>query len=157
MLSATEYVIRQARWPDDEEVLREIRQRVFIDEQGVPAALEWDGMDADCIHVLAIRADQRPIGTGRLDPKGKIGRLAVLKPWRSRGIGSALLRTLIQLGKALDPHDLYLHAQVRALTFYQSHGFLSVGGRFVEAGIPHQKMRYVFVRDDRPPMNCPPC
>ncbi|MGF1612829.1 MAG: GNAT family N-acetyltransferase [Gammaproteobacteria bacterium] len=135
-------VIRQAHWPTDEAAVRSIRHEVFVQEQGVPEALEWDGLDPRCAHVLALGSDRTPVGTGRLLPEGKIGRLAVRKLWRGQGIGSALLGALIQLGKAQGHPNLYLHAQLKARIFYENHGFQSVRSSFIEAGIPHQKMAY---------------
>ena len=121
--------------------LREIRETVFVHEQGVPLELEWDELDPQCHHVIARDAQGRPIGTGRLTPEHKIGRMAVLAEWRGRGVGDALLLALIDQARELGWHDLSLHAQVSAVGFYARHGFLPYGERFVEAGIDHQSMR----------------
>jgi predicted GNAT family N-acyltransferase len=121
--------------------LREVRESVFVQEQGVPLELEWDELDPQCHHVIARDAQGNPIGTGRLTPEHKIGRMAVLAEWRGRGVGDALLQALIEKAHALDWHDVSLHAQVTAINFYARHGFLPYGERFVEAGIDHQSMR----------------
>lgn len=121
--------------------LREIRETVFVKEQGVPIELEWDELDPLCQHVLARDAEGTPIGTGRLTPEHKIGRMAVRADWRGRGVGEAVLAALIQQARAQGWHDITLHAQVTALGFYARHGFLPQGPRFMEAGIEHQAMR----------------
>ncbi|MGV8940074.1 MAG: GNAT family N-acetyltransferase [Lysobacter sp.] len=120
--------------------LRAVRETVFVHEQGVPLALEWDELDPSCHHVIARDANGNPIGTGRLTPDRSIGRMAVLPQWRGRGIGDALLRALVDQGRRLGWHELSLHAQVRAIGFYARHGFLPRGERFQEAGIEHQDM-----------------
>ena len=121
--------------------LRAVREAVFVQEQGVPVELEWDDLDPLCHHVIARDAEGQPIGTGRLTPEHKIGRMAVLADWRGRGVGDALLLALIEQARKLDWHEVSLHAQVSAIGFYARHGFLPYGERFVEAGIDHQSMR----------------
>lgn len=121
--------------------LRAVREVVFVQEQGVPLELEWDDLDPHCHHVIARDAEGQPVGTGRLTPERKIGRMAVLADWRGRGVGDALLLALIDKARELGWRDLSLHAQASATGFYARHGFLPYGERFVEAGIDHQSMR----------------
>lgn len=124
--------------------LRAVREAVFVREQGVPLALEWDELDPRCRHVLARDAAGRPIGTGRLTPDRRIGRMAVLADWRGRGVGDALLRALLDEARELGCREVSLHAQASAIGFYALHGFLPFGERFVEAGIDHQSMHLVL-------------
>jgi predicted GNAT family N-acyltransferase len=121
--------------------LRAVRDVVFVQEQGVPVALELDELDPQCHHVLARDAEGRPIGTGRLTPERRIGRMAVLANWRGKGVGDALVLALVDKARALGWHDVALSAQVPAIGFYARHGFLPHGERFTEAGIDHQPMR----------------
>ncbi len=120
--------------------LRRVREAVFVQEQSVPAELEWDELDPQCRHVLARDGEGQPIGTGRLTPDHRIGRMAVLADWRGRGVGDALLLALIDEARRLGWREVSLHAQVAAIGFYTRHGFLPVEARFVEAGIDHQSM-----------------
>ena len=121
--------------------LRAVREAVFVREQGVPLELEWDALDPLCHHVIARDAQGQPIGTGRLTPERRIGRMAVLADWRGRGVGDALLEVLVDKARALGWAEVSLHAQASAINFYARHGFLPYGERFVEAGIDHQSMR----------------
>lgn len=121
--------------------LRAVRDVVFVGEQQVPVEIERDALDASCAHVLARDADGRPVGTGRLSPDGRIGRMAVLREWRGRGVGRAMLLRLLEEARARGLSEVHLHAQVDAEAFYAADGFLPVGERFVEAGIQHQAMR----------------
>ncbi len=124
--------------------LRTIRDCVFVKEQNVPLALEWDALDPLCRHVLALDANSQAIGTGRLTPQHTIGRMAVLPEWRGKGVGDALLQCLIGMAVESGWTEVSLHAQVSAMGFYQKHGFQAYGNVYQEAGIAHQNMRLLF-------------
>jgi len=132
--------IRVTSFEESEEDVRFVRDTVFGDEQKVRRNLDWDGMDAKCIHVIATDNRRNPIGTGRMQPDGRIGRLAVLKSWRNRGIGGRMLEALVKAACSLDKDEVYLHAQLPAVPFYQKRGFEKEGEEFIEAGIHHINM-----------------
>ena len=132
-----------ADWRADGPVLERIRRTVFIEEQSVPEPDEWDGEDEASVHVIA-RLNRDPVGTGRLNPAGKIGRIAVLAGLRGRGIGTLILRRLLDEARRLGFREPYLHAQVQAVPFYEKLGFERKGGAFDEAGIPHVRMSLVL-------------
>lgn len=140
-LKSRAFSVCRAGWKDDGAALRSIRAAVFVIEQKVPEDEEWDGMDAACLHALALDAGGTPIGTGRLAPDGKIGRMAVLKEWRGAGVGTALLGWLIETAGARNMTECHMSAQSHALSFYSRHGFEVYGAEFLEAGIPHRHMR----------------
>lgn len=127
-------------WTTTGSAIRAIRETVFIHEQGVPVELEWDGLDSACAHVLAWNDRGEAIGTARMQQNGTIGRMAVLKDWRGRGVGRALLRTLLDLAARRGLSRVTLSAQTHALGFYERAGFDVVGEPFIDAGIPHRKM-----------------
>ncbi|MFK7888621.1 MAG: GNAT family N-acetyltransferase [Gammaproteobacteria bacterium] len=131
--------IRAADWDRDRDALKQLRHEVFVVGQNVPEDLEWDGEDAGCRHALAI-LEGAVVGTGRLTPQGKIGRMAVLDTARGLGIGGGLLRHLMAVAQTLGLSSVHLHAQTHALAFYARHGFKSHGDEFDEAGIPHLHM-----------------
>jgi predicted GNAT family N-acyltransferase len=134
------YHVRVADWSSDQAKLKSVRFDVFCIEQGVPESLEWDGIDAECVHAIAEDQQGAPIGCGRLLPDGHIGRMAVLAQWRGRGVGAALLETLVALATARGDGKAMLNAQTHAMPFYARYGFVAVGEPFDEAGIPHQAM-----------------
>jgi predicted GNAT family N-acyltransferase len=117
-----------------------IRTLVFVEEQQVPSELEMDEHDVHCIHALAFIGEDA-IGTARLLPDGHIGRMAVLKPWRGKGVGSAILARLIEAARNRGEREVMLSAQTHALAFYRAHGFVEEGDEYLEAGIPHRAMR----------------
>ena len=124
--------------------LRAVRETVFVHEQRVPLEEEWDALDPLCRHVIARDEAGSPIGTGRLTPERRIGRMAVLAGWRGQGIGDAMLDALIAEARKLGWPAVSLNAQVSAEAFYARQGFIPEGGRFMEAGIEHQSMRRVL-------------
>ena len=142
-MSNRAYSLRTAEWLADAAAIRHVRERVFVDEQQIPAEVEWDGLDSQSIHVLASLENCDAVGTGRLEPTGKIGRVAVLKPLRGKGIGTAIVQRLLTEARSAGYEEVYLHAQVEVLHFYKKLGFTAVGKQFVEAGIPHRKMRLI--------------
>ena len=135
--------VRIVPWGEHARTLQAIRDRVFIQEQQVPEELERDPCDPGYVHVLATTETGEPIGTGRLLPGGKVGRMAVLPEWRSGGVGSALLESLIAVARERGDREVVLDAQVSAEGFYRRRGFTSEGGIFLDAGIPHIRMRLV--------------
>jgi predicted GNAT family N-acyltransferase len=138
--------VQSASWsiPADREALSTLRLEVFVGEQGVPEALEWDDLDADAVHVLARNERGEAIGCGRLTSHHKIGRMAVHSAWRGQGVGVALLRELVARARTLGWAEVALDAQVHALDFYGREGFVAEGDVFDDAGIPHQRMRLIL-------------
>lgn len=139
----TDFRIRRADWAADAARLTAIRRQVFVREQQVPEALEWDGLDSEALHLLAEDADGAAIGTARLLSSGQIGRMAVLAEHRRQGVGRALLRELLRIAEDEGRTRLFLNAQVSALPFYAGLGFEAEGEVFEEAGIPHRRMHFV--------------
>lgn len=135
------FIIRVVDWGVEKERLLSVRHEVFVIEQKVAEELEIDGLDGDCVQVLAEDADGRPIGTARLMPEGRIGRVAVLAGWRRCGVGAGLVATLEGEARRRGMARLVLHSQTWTIPFYQSIGFALVDGEeFFEAGIPHRVM-----------------
>jgi predicted GNAT family N-acyltransferase len=136
----TAYAIRLLRWSEAPPGLAEVRNAVFVREQGVAEALEWDGLDDDAMHALAVSKDGRAIGTVRLLENGQIGRMAVLPAWRGLGVGRALLERMVCAAQARGLRTVWLHAQTHAVGFYRRQGFMVTSAEFLDAGIPHVAM-----------------
>jgi predicted GNAT family N-acyltransferase len=116
--------------------------RVFVREQGVPKEIEMDRDDDRALHFLAFAAG-KAVGTARIvmrHERAKIGRMAVLKGYRGRGVGKELLKRAVAAARRRRAQTIYLHAQVPVIGFYEILGFQCVGRVFEEAGIPHRKM-----------------
>ena len=145
-----DFQIVAATWKDHADVLGQVRRTVFIEEQNVPEELEWDDLDESCQHLLALDSKNNPIGTGRLCEHGYIGRMAVIKDWRGKGVGGALLRKLMDMARQSGNLKLVLNAQTSAAGFYARYGFSAEGDEFMDAGIPHLRMtRYLTDRRAR--------
>ncbi|MEU5592184.1 GNAT family N-acetyltransferase [Streptomyces sp. NPDC020298] len=154
-MSGTPYTVRIAEAPADREACFAVRKEVFVAEQGVPEDIEYDAHDAAAVHVLAVREDGVPLGTGRLlhgaaaaaltgggdASVGSLGRLAVTGRARGLGVGVALVRAIEDAARARGLTAVDLHAQTHALGFYERLGYEAYGPEYPEAGIPHRAMR----------------
>ncbi|WP_172384037.1 GNAT family N-acetyltransferase [Streptomyces sp. MNP-20] len=152
---STPVTCRVAVGQEDLDVCFAVRKEVFVAEQGVPEDLEYDAYDTGAVHVLAVRReDGAPVGTGRLltgeaaavknggdATVGALGRLAVLRSARGLGVGAALVRAIEDAARERGLGAVDLHAQTRALGFYERLGYEVYGPEFPDAGIPHRAMR----------------
>ncbi len=153
-MSPASYVLRVAEDHADREACFAVRTEVFVGEQGVPEAIEYDAYDAGAVHVLAVREDGLPLGTGRLLhgeaaasktggdlSVGSLGRLAVTRAARGLGVGAALVGAIEDAARARGLTAVDLHAQTQALGFYERLGYVAYGPEFLDAGIAHRAMR----------------
>jgi ribosomal protein S18 acetylase RimI-like enzyme len=128
----TAFVVRPVNWTARRDELRAIRRTVFIEEQHVPEELEWDDIDERAYHVLATNDDGAAIGTGRLSLDCQIGRMAVAREWRGRGVGSALVSAAIERARAEGLHkvslDVFPH-NAAGIALYRKFGFVEEGRR----------------------------
>jgi predicted GNAT family N-acyltransferase len=156
-VSTPAYEVRVAEDPADREACFAVRKEVFVGEQGVPEDIEYDAYDAVAVHVLAVREDGVPLGTGRLlygeaaagktggdASVGSLGRLAVTREARGLGVGAALVRAVEEAARARGLTAVDLHAQTHALGFYERLGYVAYGPQFPDAGMPHRAMRRVL-------------
>ncbi|MFF3963283.1 GNAT family N-acetyltransferase [Streptomyces griseorubiginosus] len=156
-MSTPAYEVRVAEDPADREACFTVRKEVFVGEQGVPEDVEYDAYDAVALHVLAVREDGVPLGTGRLlfgeaaagktggdASVGSLGRLAVTQAARGLGVGAALVRAIEDAARARGLAAVDLHAQTHALGFYERLGYVAYGPEFPDAGIAHRAMRRVL-------------
>jgi len=135
-----EISIQCISWSEAATELCILRKQVFIEEQGVSADMEWDGLDESAWHWLAYTSNQQAVGCARLLETGQIGRVAVLPTWRRQGVGSKLVRTIIEDANTLVLSPLFMHAQSYIVPMYEKLGFVSEGETYEEANILHQTM-----------------
>jgi predicted GNAT family N-acyltransferase len=148
--------VRTADWARDRVQIQRVRRSVFVEEQRIAEEDEWDELDPVVTHVLAFApgdsAKRDAVGTGRLEPTGKIGRVAVLPQYRGTGTGAALMQRLMDLASERGFTEVYLNAQVTAAGFYERLGFRADGPEFDEVGIPHRRMRRSVGKMDGTPV-----
>lgn len=142
---SAEFQVIQVTWSSHAPQLMVIREEVFVIEQEVAPAFEWDALDATAVHLLAMSADQ-PIGCARIIDYKKIGRMAVLKSWRGRGVGQALLHQAGAICQAHGSGVIKLTAQTHAINFYEQAGFVATSGIYQDANIPHVDMQLQLTR-----------
>jgi YbgC/YbaW family acyl-CoA thioester hydrolase len=136
--------VKTGSWAELGADARRIRTAVFVQEQRIPAELEWDEADADAIHAVAYNRLGQAVATGRLLPASggiaKIGRMAVHQALRGGGLGEQVLRALAAQAQQRGDRAIELHAQRTARAFYARLGFAPQGEPYEEAGIPHITM-----------------
>lgn len=135
-------MVRRAENEHDMQQVLQIRQRVFVAEQGVPAELEQDDDDALALHWLAWEGE-KPVATARMlmsESRAKIGRVAVLPQARGNGVGRLLMQTLHQKAREEHLEQIYLDAQLQVIPFYESLGYQVEGEVFEDCGILHRRM-----------------
>lgn len=120
-----------------------VRRLVFVEEQGINEDIEYDGLDSEALHVI-VKSSEQIIGTARVrfpaTGEAKIERMAVLKPFRQRGVGSEMMSFLSSELRVRHISHVTLHAQYTTLAFYESCGYSTTGSPFWEAGIKHIAM-----------------
>jgi len=131
--------IFQTTYAENEDKIRAVRHKVFVEGQSVPEELEIDGKDRSCFQVLLIKNDEA-IGTGRMERDGHIGRIAVLEEYRGMNFGSMIMSKLEDIAEKNGIISTYLNSQKQAIPFYIKLGYEPVGDYFMEAGIEHIKM-----------------
>jgi len=131
--------IREVSWAQEQANLTSIRYEVFVIEQKVPVEEELDELDPLARHFLVTEGEEL-LATGRLLSDGRIGRMAVRKIARGKGVGLKMLAFMIDAAKASNQDHLYLHSQTHAIGFYAKLGFQAHGEEFFDAGIPHVEM-----------------
>lgn len=136
--------VRVGGWDELGRDAQKIRTEVFVQEQKIPAEMEWDAADAGCVHAVAYNRFGLGLATGRLlqhvPGVAKIGRMAVSRAVRGSGVGRYVLDALMKAARARGDREVLLHAQSSAADFYARAGFTTRGPQFDEAGIPHVEM-----------------
>ncbi len=136
--------LRLGTWDELGREAKAIREAVFVQEQQIPAEMEWDAADTSCVHAVAYNRFGMALGTGRLlehaPGVARIGRMAVLQPMRGAHVGQAVLDALLQCARQRGEREVLLHAQLSAAGFYTRAGFATRGSPFDEAGIAHVEM-----------------
>ena len=138
--------IEIVKWIDGPSQLKNIREKVFIQEQKVTPQLEWDGMDEKAIHFLVFN-DKAAIGCARaivIKDHMQLGRMAVLKEYRGQGIGGALIEKAMTIAKLNQLSAIYISAQCHAIDFYKKFGFEVTSDIYLDAEIPHRDMTLDF-------------
>jgi predicted GNAT family N-acyltransferase len=120
--------------------IRNIRDEVFSKEQGVPQDIEFDGLDSAAIHSIVFD-EYIEIGTGRMLSDGHIGRIAVKKQYRGKGIGKMIMQSLIDEAINMQFSEVWLSSQYHTKGFYGKLGFIEIGDIYQEANMDHIKMK----------------
>ncbi len=134
------FQFQRTTWQESSRDILDIRHRVFMIEQHIRDNVLCDLDDNECFHVVVSDPEGKIVGCGRITEHGRIGRLAVLLPYRGLGIGTKLFNTLINIGKAHNLKDISLNAELSDHPFYNMQKFKSAGPVYMKQGVPHQML-----------------
>ncbi|WP_031404340.1 YbgC/FadM family acyl-CoA thioesterase [Thiomonas sp. FB-Cd] len=124
-----------------------VRTAVFVHEQGIPAELEWDAFDTNCLHAVVRNRLGQAVACGRLLPDGHIGRVAVVQALRGSQAGRLVMKSLMGEARAAGHAHVEISAQSAVAGFYRKLGFVSYGEPYDDAGIPHIRMRAALLQE----------
>ena len=151
----SEYFIKSGVWSELKLDAEKIRRQVFIQEQSILEQDEWDALDAVSLHFVVydrhlendLKINQA-IATARLLENNSIGRVAVLKSYRSKGVGRLIMQQIIEHARTEKRQFLKLSSQVHAIAFYESFGFQVKGEEYLDCGIPHIDMYLELIKSE---------
>lgn len=151
----SEYFIKSGLWSELKLDAEKIRRQVFIQEQSIPEQDEWDALDAVSLHFVVydrhlendLKINQA-IATARLLENNSIGRVAVLKSYRSKGVGRLIMQQIIEHARTEKRQFLKLSSQLHAIAFYESFGFQVKGVGYLDCGIPHIDMYLELIKSE---------
>jgi len=131
----------RVQWDIAEQLLRNIREKVFICEWRIPRKIEFDSKDRQAFHIL-ICDDfiQEPVATGRIMPTGEISRIAVLMSHRKQGLDKIVLKGLLRIAHELELNEIFINSPLEYVEYFRTCAFYTQGSVFMEAGIPRQRM-----------------
>jgi len=143
------FTVRFASSMEDRDAAFALRKDVFETEQNVPRPLDRDALDFNADHVVAFDSAGLCVGTGRavrVDSRTcQIGRMAVAKSWRKKGVGAAVLEALERMAALRGLREITVHSQLPAESFYRNRGYVTQGEAFLEEGVPHVLMRKILL------------
>lgn len=134
------FITKNVDWGNEEHKLRKIRDKVFVCQWRIPKECEFDQQDSHAHHVLVVNEHDQDIATGRITPKGEIGRIAVEPQYRSPEVYQILFNALINIAKQHGIEEVIVQCELEGVNYYKQQGFQPVGTVFMEAGVPRQYM-----------------
>ena len=140
-LTTMTYSVSRVPWQQAEFLLKDVREKVFICERRIPKKIEFDRIDNSAFHMLVCDdTSQRPIATGRISASGEISRIAVLMEFRQASIDKVVMQGLFRIAEDLALNEVYIYSPLESVSYFTEHGFSPLGGVFMEAGMPKQRM-----------------
>ena len=134
------FTIEKVNWRHSKRRLKRLRDRVFVCEWRIPRQSEFDELDQLADHILIVDNDGSDIATGRITPDGEIGRIAVVSDRRGKEIYDVLYNALLEIAKAKELDDVFVQCELTGVDHFEEQGFQTVGGVYMDSGIPRQKM-----------------
>lgn len=127
-------------WGKEKHRLSKLREKVFVYEWRIPKECEFDALDVKSFHVLVVDENNNEVATGRITPKGEIGRIAVVPRYRGQEVYQTLFQALLNIANLKGLERVSVQCELEGVEYYQQQGFRPVGSVYMDAGIPRQKM-----------------
>jgi predicted GNAT family N-acyltransferase len=134
------FTVKNVDWGHEKHKLRKIREKIFVCQWRIPWEYEFDQQDNDAFHVLVVDENNQEVATGRITPKGEIGRIAVEPQFRGPEVYQLLFNALISIAEQHGLQNVHVLCELEGVDYYQQQGFRPVGLVFMDAGIPRQSM-----------------
>jgi predicted GNAT family N-acyltransferase len=134
------FYAKNADWGNEQHKLKKIREKVFVCQWRIPMEYEFDHQDSIAFHVLVVDEHNQEVATGRITPKGEIGRIAVEPIFRGPEVYQALFNALLNIAQQHAINEVTVQCELKGVNYYQQQGFRPVGTVFMDAGIPRQRM-----------------
>jgi predicted GNAT family N-acyltransferase len=131
---------KNVNWGNEQHKLKKIREKVFVCQWRIPQECEFDLDDSIAFHILVVDEHNQNIATGRITPKGEIGRIAVEPKFRGPEVYQVLFNALLNIAKQQGMEDVLVQCELEGVNYYKKQGFRPVGTVFMEAGIPRQQL-----------------
>jgi predicted GNAT family N-acyltransferase len=93
------FYAKSVDWENQRHTLKRIREKVFVCQWRIPAEYEFDHQDSIARHVLVVNEHNQEVATGRITPKGEIGRIAVEPEFRCPEVYQALFDALLKIAE----------------------------------------------------------
>lgn len=134
------FYAKNVDWGNEQHKLKKIREKIFVCQRRIPAEYEFDHQDSIAFHVLVVDEHNQAVATGRITPKGEIGRIAVEPEFIGPEVYQALFNALLKIAKQHGLDDVLVQCELEGVNYYQQQGFRPVGAVFMDAGVARQPM-----------------
>jgi predicted GNAT family N-acyltransferase len=134
------FFAKNVDWGHEQHKLKKIREKVFVCQWRIPKEYEFDSQDNIAFHVLVVNEHNQEVATGRITPKGEIGRIAVEPEFRGPEVYQALFNALLNIARQRGLEDVLVQCELEGVSYYQQQGFRPVGSVFMDAGVARQAM-----------------
>jgi predicted GNAT family N-acyltransferase len=128
----------------------EVKQKVFIEEQGFPIDTLFDDKEKWAVHFV-VMDDDLPVAAARMlvneNDSVEISRVSVIKEYRGQGAGKLLMNRIAEYSKKNGTKKIKLTSQEATKSFYEKLGYQKTGQINCKENITHYFMTLELIND----------